>query len=197
MDAGTILITGIGLAVAAGLNAYIPLLVAGLLIHFDVISFGDPYDLLGGWPALIVVTVLLVIEVVADKIPAVDSVNDAIQTFIRPVSGAVLFAGAATGIDPDWSQALALILGLSAAGTVHAAKASARPVLNVATGGAAAPAVSTAEDVVSAGLSLAALLAPLLALILLALVAGWLVRLVLRRGARADQRAGGSPRSNL
>ena len=112
MDSATILITGLGLAVAAGLNAYIPLMVAGLLVRFDVISFGDPYDILGSTPALVIVGILLAVELLADKIPAVDSVNDAIQTFIRPASGAVLFAAAAAGAEWQWAQALAVILGL-------------------------------------------------------------------------------------
>jgi hypothetical protein len=58
VDSATILITGLGLAVAAGLNAYIPLMVAGLLVRFEVISFGDPYDILGSTPALIIIGVL-------------------------------------------------------------------------------------------------------------------------------------------
>jgi uncharacterized membrane protein len=190
MEAGTILITGLGLAVAAGLNAYIPLLIAGLLIRFDVCSFGEPYDLLGSAPALVIVTVLLLLEVFADKIPAVDSANDVVQTFIRPVSGALLFAGAATGLDPQWSQALALVLGLVTAAGVHATKATARPVINVATGGVGAPVVSTVEDGVSAGLSLAALLAPLVALLLLVGLVWWAVVMVRRRtNRRTDRRA--------
>ena len=127
MDAATILITGLGLAVAAGLNAYIPLLVAGLLVRFDVLSFGDPYDILGSPPALIILGVLLAVELLADKIPAVDSVNDAIQTFIRPASGAVLFAAAASGSEWQWAQALAVITGLLTALGVHSTKAAARP----------------------------------------------------------------------
>lgn len=191
MDAGTILITGIGLAVAAGLNAYIPLLVAGLLIQFDVVSFGDPYDLLGSPAALVIVGVLLVVEIVADKVPAVDSVNDVIQTVIRPASGAVLFAGAATGVDPQWSQALALVLGLVTAGTVHAAKATARPVVNVGTAGLGAPVVSTVEDGFSVSLALAALLAPVLALVLI-LVAAWVLVRAVRglRGRRGPETGG-------
>lgn len=191
MDAGTILITGIGLAVAAGLNAYIPLLVAGLLIQFDVVSFGDPYDLLGSPPALVIVGVLLVVEIVADKVPAVDSVNDVIQTVIRPASGAVLFAGAATGVDPQWSQALALVLGLVTAGTVHAAKATARPVVNATTAGLGAPVVSTVEDGFSVSLALAALLAPVLALVLIVVVVWVLVRAARgMRGRRRPESAG-------
>ena len=191
MEASTILITGLGLAVAAGLNAYIPLLIAGLLIRFDVISFGQPYDQLGSNAALIILGVLLLLEVFADKIPAVDSVNDVVQTFIRPASGAILFAGAATGVDPEWSQALALILGLVTAAGVHATKATARPVINVATAGVGGPVVSTVEDGVSAGLALAALLAPLVALLLLLGLVWWAIVLVRRRSARRAARGAG------
>jgi hypothetical protein len=183
MEAGTVLITGLGLAVAAGLNAYIPLLIAGLLIHMDVVSFGAPYDQLGSTPALIIVSVLLAIEIVADKVPAVDSVNDMIQTFIRPVAGALLFAGSASGIDPQWSSALALILGLVTAAGVHGAKAAARPVVNVSTAGFGGPVVSVVEDVFSFGLSVAALLAPVLALILLVALGWYLYGLIRRRRA--------------
>lgn len=189
MEAGTILVTGIGLAVAAGLNAYIPLLIAGLLIRFDVVSFGEPYDLLGSTPALVILGVLLAVELLADKIPAVDSVNDVVQTVIRPASGAVLFAGAATGVNEEWSQALALILGLVTAASVHAAKATVRPVVNVATAGAGAPVVSTVEDGFSLGLSLTALLAPVLALLLMVALVVWLVVFLRRRAARRTTRA--------
>lgn len=186
MEAGSVLITGLGLAVAAGLNAYIPLLIAGLLVRFDVYSFGEPYDLLGSNAALIIIGVLLVIEVLADKIPAVDSVNDAIQTFIRPVSGALLFAGAASGIDPQWSTSLALILGLVTAAGVHGAKATARPVVNTATVGVGGPVVSVVEDGFAVGLSLAALLVPILVVILLIGLA-WMMVATIRR--RRDARA--------
>jgi hypothetical protein len=191
MESGAVLITGLGLAVSAGLNAYIPLLIAGLLVRFDVYSFGEPYDLLGSNAALIILGVLLVVEVLADKVPAVDSVNDAIQTFIRPVSGAILFAGAAAGADSEWPQALALILGLATAAGVHATKAAARPVVNVATAGVGGPVVSTVEDGVSAGLSLAALLAPLLALVLMLALLGGVVALFRRRRSRTAARRSG------
>jgi hypothetical protein len=195
VEAGLVLTTGLGLAVAAGLNAFIPLLVAGLLVRFDLYSFGEPYDMLGSTPALVILVVLLVVEILADKVPAVDSVNDAIQTFIRPASGAVLFAAAASGVGQDWAQALALILGLVTAAGVHATKATARPVINVATAGVGGPVVSTVEDGVSAGLALTALLAPLVAaLILLGLAFGvvWLLR---RRRATRRAGAGTDPRA--
>jgi Domain of unknown function (DUF4126) len=105
--------------------------------------------------------ILLGIEFFADKIPLVDHANDVIQTFIRPAAGAVLFASQAhviTSINP----VIALILGLLVAFSVHATKATARPFVTVATAGIGNPVVSTIEDVVSVGLSLSAILAPVL-----------------------------------
>lgn len=163
---GFLILTGVGLAAAAGLNAYIPLLVAGLLAHFGVISIQSPYELLASWPALAILAVLLVIEFFADKIPAVDTLNDTVQTLVRPASGAVLFAGALAP-HSEWSQALALIAGLATAGTVHAAKTAVRPVANVATGGVAAPVLSVVEDGFSLVLSVVAIVIPLLVIVLL------------------------------
>ena len=110
-------------------NAYIPLLVVGLLARFDIVPLEAPYNLLASTPVLIIVAVLLAIEVFADKIPAVDSVNDVVQTFIRPVAGGLLFA-ASVNIGGDWVKIAAIVLGVVTAGGVHAAKATARPVIN-------------------------------------------------------------------
>ena len=182
------MLTGVGLAVAAGLNAYIPLLIAGILIRLDILAIGEPYDLLGSWPALILLTVLLAVEVLADKVPGLDSVNDTVQTLVRPASGAVLFAGALAP-DSEWSQALGLIAGLVTAGSVHAAKSAVRPVANVGTGGVAAPVLSTIEDASSVALTFMAIFAPLLVVVMIALMAMTAWRLVRRRRARTVERA--------
>jgi hypothetical protein len=179
----TAIITGLGLSGSAGLNAYIPLLVVGLLGRFEVITLSAPYDVLQSTPALVAVTVLLVIEVLADKIPAVDTVNDVIGTVVRPLAGALLFAGS-LGIGTDLPPWLGFVAGLVTAGGVHATKALARPAVNVTTGGAGAPVVSTAEDVVATVASLLAVLAPLLLVVFVAVLGWWLVRLVRRRAAR-------------
>ena len=86
------LLTGFGLATAAGLNAYIPLLALGLLSRFtDLVTLPHGWAWLeNGW-VMAIVAALLVVEVVADKIPALDSVNDAIQTFVRPTAGGIVF----------------------------------------------------------------------------------------------------------
>lgn len=87
------LFTALGLSSASGLNAYIPMLVFGLLARFtSVITLPQAWQWLSDPILLGIVAVLLVIEIVADKVPAVDTINDAIQTVIRPTSGGLMFA---------------------------------------------------------------------------------------------------------
>jgi hypothetical protein len=119
--------------------------------------------------------VLLVVEMVADKIPVLDSVNDVVHTLIRPAAGGLAFgagssAGTVTVTDPGGfpggipggDQWQPVVAGIVIALAVHALKATARPVLNTMTAGVAAPVVSTAEDAASVTLSLAAILLPVL-----------------------------------
>ena len=190
-------LTGTGLATAAGLNAYIPLLVIGTLTRWtDVIDPPAGWEWLSNGWVLAVLAVLLVLEVVADKIPGVDTVNDVVQTVVRPVAGGIAFGAGSSSqtavvTDPEAfvrsGQWLPVVVGIVMALGVHGAKATVRPVANAATLGAAAPVVSTVEDATSAGLSFAAILAPLL--VLVGLVA--LVVVFLR--FRARRRRGGSP----
>lgn len=168
-------LTGTGLAVAAGLNAYIPLLILGLAGRFlDFVDLPANWAWLENPWVLGILAVLLVIEIIADKIPAVDSVNDLIQTIVRPVAGGIAFgtgsaSGTAVVTDPaeffasgSWVPiAIGVVLALG----THLTKMAARPVLNAVTVGAAAPAVSTAEDASSVILSIFALLFPLLVLV--------------------------------
>jgi len=159
-----------GLSGSAGLNAYIPLLVVALAARFPMsdplVKLQAPYDLLGSWWAIGLIAVLLVVEIVADKIPAVDSVNDGIQTFVRPAAGAILFAGSANVIT-DIHPILSLAAGLLLAGGVHATKAAARPIVTVSTAGVGNPVVSTLEDIVATVVSLLAVILPIIAAVLL------------------------------
>jgi hypothetical protein len=180
--------TAFGLSASAGLNAYLPLLVVALMARLTgVITLSPPYDLLtNGW-VILVIAVLLAIEVLADKIVAVDTANDILQTFIRPTAGAVLFAGSASVIS-DVHPVLALICGLLVAGGVHAVKATVRPVVTATSGGVLNPAVSTVEDVAALVMSVLAILVPLLAAFLLGatfVAILWWLRRRRRRGVRA------------
>lgn len=176
MDALFNVFTAFGLSSSAGLNAYLPLLVVALMARFtDLITLRSPWDVLESWWVIGVLAILLLIEVLVDKVPAVDSINDAIQTFIRPVAGAVLFAASA-GVIGEAHPALAMICGLLVAGGVHAVKATARPVVTASTGGVLNPVVSTAEDVLSLVVAVLAIVVPFLAFLLLLLMIFWFIR---------------------
>jgi hypothetical protein len=154
------LLTAFGLASASGLNAYIPLLLTALLARFTpLLKLNPPFDILTNDWVIGAIAVLLAIEVVVDKIPAADSLNDIVQTFIRPAAGAILFAASANAIT-ELHPVLAAILGLVLAFGVHATKAAARPIVTASTGGIGNPVVSTAEDFVSAGVSIFAIILP-------------------------------------
>jgi hypothetical protein len=188
------LLTGFGLATAAGLNAYIPLLALGLLSRFtDLVTLPHGWAWLeNGW-VMTIVAVLLVIEVVADKIPALDSVNDAIQTFIRPTAGGIVFGSGTAAqtsavTDPgafaQSGQWIPIAIGVVTALLVSLTKSAVRPAANVATAGMAAPVLSTAEDATSLSLVFVAILIPVLVLVAL-LVLVWAAVALLRRRRKA------------
>ncbi|WP_030528927.1 DUF4126 domain-containing protein [Phycicoccus jejuensis] len=180
-------LTGTGLSAAAGLNAYIPFLVVALVARFtDLIVLPAGYEwMTSGW-AIGVGSLLLLAEVVLDKIPAVDTVNDAIQTFIRPSVGGLIFSATSAASEIDRSTWMAdhpwvgVVLGVAVAGLVHTGKMAARPVVNGATVGLGAPVVSTVEDGASIGLSVVAILAPVFVVVALGLLAWLLVWMWLR-----------------
>ncbi len=194
------LLTGTALAASAGLNAYIPLLLIGLGSRFTgLIELPANWAWLQNEWVLGILAVLLVLEVLADKVPGVDSVNDLVQSVVRPTSGGLAFgsgtaASTVAVADPaaffSSNQWVPMVLGAVIALAVHLAKLSVRPVANALTAGLAAPVLSTAEDVSSVVLSVLAILAPVLAL--LAMVGGvllgvrWLRRLRRARAARAS-----------
>ena len=177
IDAITGLATSFGLSTSAGLNAYLPLLIVALVARFtDWITLNEPWNALtSGW-VIALLAVLLAVEVVADKIPAVDHANDVVQTFIRPAAGAILFA-ASSNIVADVHPVLAMICGIIVAGSVHVVKASARPVVTATTAGVGNPVVSTIEDIISALVALLSILIPtliaLFLLLLLVVMGGW------------------------
>ena len=176
MDSFIGIFTSFGLSTSAGLNAYLPLLIVALVGRFtDWISLNEPFDALTSWWAIGVLVVLTAIEVLADKIPVVDSTNDVIQTFVRPVAGAILFA-ANTNAIADIHPILAMVCGLLIAGTVHVVKSTARPAITAATAGMGNPIVSTGEEILSGVTAFLSILLPvLLAIVLLvaATIIGW------------------------
>jgi hypothetical protein len=157
------ILSAFGLSGAAGLNAYVPLMIVAVLGRLGLLHLGEPFDVLTRSWAIVIIGVLLLIEIVVDKIPGADHVNDVVQTFVRPAAGAVLFAASA-GIITDMHPAIALVAGLLVAFSVHATKAAARPVVNASTLGVGAPVVSTIEDVIATITSFVAVFLPFIIL---------------------------------
>ena len=185
MDGVLSLFTAFGLSSSAGLNAYLPLLVVALLARFtDLITLRPPWDALTSWWVIGVLAVLLLIEMLVDKVPGLDTANDVLHTLIRPVAGAILFAASA-GIIGDAHPALAMICGLLVAGGVHAVKATARPIVTGTSGGLLNPVVSTLEDVLALVVAVLSILVPILGLLLLLTIIIWFIR---RRWRRRRER---------
>jgi len=195
------LLTGTGLATAAGLNAALPLLVLGVLDRWTtLVELPAAWGWLSDPWVLAILAGLLVLEVVADKIPGIDHVNDLVQTVVRPTAGGLAF-GAGSGsttvavTDPAsffTSNAwVPVVIGVVLALTVHTGKALSRPVVTVSTAGLGTPVVSAAQDATSLALSLAAVLVPVLVIVLLAAIVVGAVR-VLGRRLRRPRRAGTS-----
>ena len=164
MELFTGIFTAFGLSASAGLNAYIPLLAVGLIAHYAplLLTLTSPWDTLANPWIILLLCILVIIEMLADKIPAVNHINDLIQTFIRPVAGAIAFA-ASTNTVTKVHPVLALACGLLVAGTVHLTKSAVvRPVVTATTGGAANTPVSLAEDAIATIVSILAILVPVI-----------------------------------
>ncbi len=175
-----------GLSGAAGLNAWLPLFASALLARADIVELDAPFGELSSNTGLLVLGLLMVADFVGDKIPAVDHALHAVGGVVAPVSGALLFA-AQTGLDTDLPTVAAVALGAVTAGTVHAGRASLRPVSTATTGGLGNPVLSLGEDTGSGILVVAAFVAPVLAALLVgALLVGlWVSWRRLRRLTRA------------
>lgn len=187
MEVLTGIFSAFGLSASAGLNAYIPLLTLALMAKFtNLIKLNAPWDTLTSWWVIGLLSVLLLVEIFADKVPAVNHINDIIQTFIRPVAGAVAFAASA-GVVSNIHPVLAMAAGLLVAGSVHTVKAAAiRPAVTATTGGAGNVPVSILEDIISTVTSIFAIVIPILIGLLILTVLTILIWWLWRRANRTQ-----------
>lgn len=191
-------VIGSSLAAASGLNAWMPLFLLGLSDRLlPAVHLPSGWTWLSADVTMWILGGLLVLEIVADKIPALDNVNDVLQSVIRPASGGIVF-GAGTNAqtvavdDPSFftdSAWVPIVIGIVIALAVHVAKAIGRVVANAATGGIAAPVLSTAEDAASFALAAAAIVLPILAVLLLVGLIAAVIVLFRRRARRRKQQA--------
>jgi len=166
----------ISLAASAGLRAFLPLLIAGILARLEVLSLGESYTFVGSTPALVCFGIATLLEIAGDKIPAVDHALDVGGTVVRPLAGSLLAASVMWQIDePLWALVLGVIVGAPSALAPHAAKAATRGVSTTLTAGFANPVLSIMEDVSAAAIAILAILVPTLtaAILVLAVFLGW------------------------
>ncbi len=192
------LLSTLGLALPAGLNAWLPFLVLALADRYTtVVELVGPFNFISSTAGLIIILLLLPIELIADKIPGADHISDLVHAFIRPVAGAIL-AAAIADASGDVDAWFGAIVGGASAGAAHAAKMSTRPVITASTAGVGNPVASVIEDFIATLTSIVAVFLPLLLLVVLPLAVFGLYTLWqrLKRGSerlRAAVRRSSSP----
>ena len=175
---------GVALAACAGLRAFLPLLLAGILARAGWLELGPSFQFLASNRALVLFGVASLLEILGDKIPVIDHALDALGTPLRPAAGALLAASVLGPVeDPLTALALGTAVGGPAALVPHAAKSALRAASTTFTGGIANPILSLVEDAVSLVLFVLAVLVPLLVVGLLAFAIVLISRNLRRRAA--------------
>jgi len=152
---------------ASGINLYLVTFLLGVAVR---VGWSDVPDVFGRTDVMIVAGFLFAIEFVADKIPYVDNFWDAAHTVIRPLGAGVIGAVVA-GYSPSIGAAIGAAVAAALAFDAHAAKASTRLVINTSPEPVSNVAVSVFEDVSVAGLILLALKYPVVAVVVVAVLA--------------------------
>jgi len=185
-----------GSAWLSGINLYATVVTLGLLQRYHLVRLPGGLDFMQQWWVIILAGALYLVEFVADKIPAVDSIWDAIHTFIRVPAGAVLAASAFAHFDPS-VRLVALLAGGGVALSSHGAKAATRLAANTSPEPFSNIALSRFEDVVAVGASLLMAFHPLVILAVVAIflvVSVWLARRIARAMGRLFHRGAGMAR---
>lgn len=173
---------GIGLAACAGIRAWLPLLMAGGLARWGVIELGPSFQFIAGNRALILFGVATVIEILADKVPAVDHALDSLSTVLRPAAGSLLAASVLWQVsDPLTALALGVAVGAPTSLVPHAAKSLLRAASTTFTGGLANPFISILEDLMTVALFVLTVLVPVVVAAVLVLIGLLVARRLVRR----------------
>jgi hypothetical protein len=173
---------GIGLAACAGIRAWLPLLMAGGLARWGIIELGQSFQFIASDRALILFGVATVIEILADKIPAVDHALDSLSTVLRPAAGSLLAASVLWQVsDPLTALALGVAVGAPTSLVPHAAKSLLRAASTTFTGGLANPIISVLEDLIAVALFVLTVLIPFVVAAVLVLIGLLVARRLTRR----------------
>ena len=174
---------GIGLASVAGVRAFLPLALVGIFARLGLFELPSPFGFMDGWAAIGAFLVLALLETGLDKAPSLSRTLNLVQTPLRILAGAVLFAlalqeGLDAGAVPE------LVVGGLIAGVVAVLKYVLRPPSDVSSAGVSSSFLSTFEDLVALAGGIIAVLVPLLPLALVAFLLYFFFRVRRRRGKK-------------
>ena len=189
LDIAVSIALGVGLAAATGFRVFLPLLVASVAAYTGHLQLSDNFTWLGTLPAVVMLGVAAVIEVLAYYVPAVDNLLDTITTPTALVAGTLVAAATITNLPPPVKWATAIIAGGGVAGIMQGVTALLRAKSTVMTGGLGNPVLSTLELVGALLLAVLALVAPLLAIDLVVVFFGFAVRVARRALGRSGKRS--------
>ncbi len=175
------LFLGLGLAAAAGLRVFVPLLIAGLAARFGQIELVSGFAWLGSTPILIGLAIAALLEILAFQIPWLDNLLDTVVTPMATLAGILLMSAALLDLDPGWRWLLAIVAGGGVAGLVQTGTTGLRLASTAGTGGLGNPLLSAGETGGAVGLGLLAVLLPLIAGLLVVLVVAFSLRRLLGR----------------
>ena len=185
-----------GASVASGIRLYATVAALGFLHRVEVLRLPAGLEVLGQVPIIVLAASLYLIEFVADKVPAVDSVWDAIHTFIRAPAAAVLGFAAFGNVTEPWRIGAALLCGTLALSS-HGIKASSRLAINTSPEPVSNWAASFAEEIFVAVLIWLAVMHPAVAvavagavLVAAAVLAAWIYRTLKRLLTRRAESRG-------
>lgn len=184
-----VILTAFGLAASCGLRVFLPLFLAGVAAKLEWLGLHEQFHWLGATPALAVLGLASLLEVLSYHVPVLDNALDAIATPAAALAGAVVSLAVLEDTEPWLRWSLAVIAGSGAATVVKLPLAGLRAASTVTTAGVGNQFVALGESAVATGMSFLAVLLPLAVIpLLLALLFGafWVWRRLARRGVPAE-----------
>jgi hypothetical protein len=161
---------GVGLSAACGFRVFVPLLVLSIGAITGHIHLAQSFAWIGTKPALIAFSVATVLEIAAYYIPFLDNLFDTIAGPTAAIAGILVTASVMADVDPMWRWTLAVIAGGGIATSTQLATTKLRLASSATTGGLGNPVLSTIEAVTSTGLSVLAIVLPVVAFLLVVVI---------------------------
>ena len=169
-------IVGVGLAASCGFRVFVPMLVMSIAVKGGQIELAEGWDWIGSWPAIVCFGVATFIEVGGYCVPWLDNLLDVAASPAAVIAGTISTAACVSEMSPWLQWSTAIIAGGGAAGLVQSLTVAVRGTSTATTGGIGNPIVTAVEFVASAVLSVLAVIAPILGLLLFCVVTILLIR---------------------